>query len=186
MKDQNGSFPSLTLVIPISITGLDEGEWKRRSGSWENALSCTWKLNLELKALKVWPSPTFLFLIDNGLECSGSSWPPHAEREHAFIKAKNDLFSLPGKPKWMKPLLGWKVNFCVIYLLMNNFRWSKNSCLEQENKYYLYAGLLRLDKFSFSLMLILYWFYFINARNICQIILKLNFASLELTINLKN
>lgn len=103
--------PGPLLYIPCPLLG-----WMRENGKEDQEAgrmlwSCTWKLNLELKALKVWPSPTFLFLIDNGLECSGSSWPPHAEREHTFIKAKNDLFSLPGKLKWMKRLLGRKVNF---------------------------------------------------------------------------
>ena len=42
-----------------------------------------------------------------------------------------------------------------------------------------------MGKFSFSLIFILYWFYFLNARDICQIIFRLNFTLLELT-NLKN
>lgn len=41
------------------------------------------------------------------------------------------------------------------------------------------AELLRLlDKLSFSFMLILYWFYSLSARNICQIIL-MNFISIN-------
>lgn len=35
-------------------------------------------------------------------------------------------------------------------------------------------------------MLMVYWLYFLNASNICQVILKLNFTLLELTVNLKN
>lgn len=75
-------------------------------------------------------------------------------------------------------LLSPKVNFSEIYLLMKNVKWSKNSYLEWENKHFMCWAVKILDKLSFSLMFILYWFYSLNARNICQIIL-MSFISIN-------